>query len=48
MSWNYRVVKHVHEDTKEEFYQIHEVFYNKDQPESFTESGIVPFGENKE
>lgn len=48
MTWNYRVVKHMHEDTEEEFYQIHEVYYRNDQPDSITESGVIPFGENKQ
>ncbi len=47
MTWNYRVVKHTHEDG-EEFYQIHEVFYKNEQPDMITEKGITPFGENLE
>ena len=48
MTWNYRVVKHTHEDTDEDFYQIHEVYYMGDQPLSITESGVKPFGNDKE
>lgn len=47
MSWNYRVIKHVADG--EEFYQIHEVYYNdENNPASITEEGIVPFGETTE
>tara|TARA_B100000900_G_C20517874_1_gene690869 strand:- start:277 stop:555 length:279 start_codon:yes stop_codon:yes gene_type:complete len=48
MAWNYRVIRHVDKDTKEETFQIHEVFYKNDQPNMITEEGIVPFGETVE
>ena len=47
MSWNYRVIEHEDEDVK--FYQIHEVYYDKDgNPESMTEDASLPFGDNVE
>lgn len=37
--WNHRLI--AHEDGDDIFYQIHEVYYNKDGfPESYTEKGV--------
>ena len=51
MSWNYRVIRHIHthNDIDEEYYQIHEVFYDDDgNPETMTVEGIIPFGDTEE
>ena len=47
MNWNYRVVKHIVEDSK--CFQIHEVHYDKENnPEAIAEEGCVPFGDTTE
>ena len=43
MSWNHRVMKHEKADGDDDWYQIHEVFYDSNrQPESWTVEGIAP------
>ena len=43
MSWNYRVIRHVHED--EEYYAIHEVYYDDDgNPRMCSVEGVPPGG----
>tara|TARA_R110002074_G_scaffold318561_1_gene488915 strand:- start:771 stop:1058 length:288 start_codon:yes stop_codon:yes gene_type:complete len=47
--WNYRVIRHVDTKSDEVYYQIHEVYYDTNKnPESMTENGIAPYGENTE
>jgi hypothetical protein len=47
MSWNYRVLKHVARE--EEWYQIHEVYYNEDGSiMACSEHSCTPFGETVE
>jgi hypothetical protein len=43
MSWNYRITKHT--DKGEEWYGIHEVYYDKDdKPEMISENPIAAHG----
>ena len=43
MSWNYRITKH--EDKGEEWYGIHEVYYDKDgDPDMISENPIAAHG----
>ena len=47
MTWNYRVLKHV--TTAGSWYQVHEVYYNKDGSiTSCSEDAPAPFGETVE
>ena len=48
MTWNYRVLKHVTKGGS--WYQIHEVYYNKDDGSisSCSEDAPAPFGETVE
>lgn len=48
MTWNYRVLKHV--AGKEEWYQIHDVYYNTDDGSiaSCSVDAPAPFGETVE
>ena len=49
MSWNHRVMKHEKADGDDDWYQIHEVFYNsKREPDSWTVDGIKPGGNTLE
>ena len=49
MSWNHRVMKRVEFDGDDDWYQIHEVFYDSNrQPESWTVEGIAPGGNTLE
>ena len=46
MSWNYRVVHSTSEDGSEEFFSIHEVYYNKGGGiTAMTEDPCHPFGD---
>ena len=47
--WNHRVMKHEKADGDDDWYQIHEVYYNgKREPNSWTVEGIVPGGNTLE
>lgn len=46
MTWNYRVVKHTHSDGKEEWYTIHEVYYDKHGNITGYTDRATPFGDN--
>jgi len=47
MSWNHRVMKM--KDGEDDFYQIHEVFYDKEgNVESYTKNGVTVGGNNIE
>lgn len=47
MSWNHRVMKHIDPVNKEEWLDIHEVYYHKDgQHHSYTKDAIDPCGSN--
>jgi hypothetical protein len=49
MSWNHRVMKRVEFDGDDDWYQIHEVYYNsKQEPGSWTKEGITPGGNTLE
>ena len=49
MSWNHRVMKHKEADGDDDWYQIHEVYYNsKRKPKSWTVEGIAPGGNTLE
>jgi hypothetical protein len=49
MSWNYRVVKGKSEDGDEEYFGIHEVYYNKDGSiRLMTESPVAAISETAE
>lgn len=49
MSWNHRVMKHDKADGDDDWYQIHEVYYDsKRKPESWTVEGIAPGGNTLE
>tara|TARA_B110000027_G_scaffold118668_1_gene130844 strand:- start:956 stop:1180 length:225 start_codon:yes stop_codon:yes gene_type:complete len=45
-TWNHRVMKHDKADGDDDWYQIHEVYYDDStrQPESWTVEGIAPGG----
>ena len=46
--WNYRIIRHAdkdHEGNDVEWYNIHEVFYEKGKPIMVTHDPIDPFGE---
>ena len=48
MTWNHRVIRRVNEQG-EEYYAIHEVYYNEDnEPHMVTEEAVSPFGETLE
>jgi hypothetical protein len=45
MSWNYRIIRH-NKDTKNQYFAIHEVFYNKkDKPILCSKEPIVLLSE---
>ena len=45
MSWNHRLMKM--KDGEDDFYQIHEVFYDKEgNVESYTKNGVTVGGKN--
>jgi len=45
MSWNYRIL--AHEYNKEIYFEIHEVYYNKDgKPDGYTAEAISVGGED--
>lgn len=45
MGWNHRVMKHEKADGDDDWYQIHEVFYDSNrEPGSWTKEGIAPGG----
>ena len=47
--WNHRVMKHEKADGDDDWYQIHEVYYNgKREPDSWTVDGIKPGGNTLE
>ena len=47
--WNHRVMKHEKADGDDDWYQIHEVYYNsKREPDSWTLDGIKPGGNTLE
>ena len=46
-SWNYRVVKHV-DDTGDDYYQLHSVFYADRKVHGCSEQVTAPFGETVE
>ena len=47
MSWNHRVMKM--KDEEDDYYQIHEVFYDKEgNVESYTKNGVTVGGNNIE
>ena len=51
MSWNYRVVKHKNYHEVEEYFTIHEVFYDTpgdERPNSITIEPVALFGETLE
>ena len=49
MSWNHRVMKHEKADGDDDWYQIHEVYYDsKREPGSWTKEGIAPGGNTLE
>lgn len=49
MTWNHRVMKHDKADGDDDWYQIHEVFYNSEgERESWTVGGIAPGGNTLE
>lgn len=50
MSWNYRVVKHTSENfgVVEDYYKIHEVFYNKSGNIHLWSDSVEPHGLSKE
>ena len=49
MSWNHRVMKHEKADGGDDWYQIHEVYYNsKREPDGWTKNGIAPGGSTLE
>jgi len=45
MSWNYRVIKH---DEGDEWYAIHEVYYEDDEPSNVTVEPVYPSGSTHE
>lgn len=46
MTWNHRVVRKV--DAGEEYFGIHEVYYENGDPVSVTVDSVSPFGETLE
>ena len=47
--WNHRVMKHEKADGDDDWYQIHEVYYDsKREPDSWTKEGIKPGGNTLE
>ena len=49
MGWNHRVMKHEKADGGDDWYQIHEVYYDsKREPDSWTADGISPGGNTLE
>ena len=47
--WNHRVMKHEKADGDDDWYQIHEVYYDsKREPNSWTLEGIKPGGNTLE
>jgi len=49
MGWNHRVMKHEKTDGDDDWYQIHEVYYNnKREPNGWTQHGIKPGGNTLE
>ena len=47
--WNHRVMKHEKADGDDDWYQIHEVYYDsKREPDSWTVDGIKPGGNTLE
>ena len=49
MGWNHRVMKHEKADGDDDWYQIHEVYYDsKREPDSWTADGISPGGNTLE
>ena len=47
--WNHRVMKHEKADGDDDWYQIHEVYYDsKREPGSWTKEGIAPGGNTLE
>ena len=49
MGWNHRVMKHEKADGDDDWYQIHEVYYDsKREPNSWTLDGIKPGGNTLE
>lgn len=49
MGWNHRVMKHEKVDGDDDWYQIHEVYYNnKREPNGWTQHGIKPGGNTLE
>ena len=46
--WNNRIIHH-HDAVSQDWYEIHEVFYDdNDKIESWTEDGVGPFGNTLE
>lgn len=45
MSWNYRILAH-EDDDKDVYFKIHEVYYKKKIPNSYTSEGIFVGGES--
>jgi len=45
MSWNFRVLAHKAEEGI--YYQIHEVYYENDKPQLYTEYAVSVGGEDK-
>lgn len=44
MSWNYRIMAHLHDDTV--YFNVHEVYYNKKgKPTSYTSTAVTVGGE---
>ena len=51
MTWNYRVIKKIHKDEKytEEYYEIHEVYYDEDgKMHAWSENPCSMFGTSLE
>ncbi|MCK5016688.1 MAG: hypothetical protein KAS32_06390 [Candidatus Peribacteraceae bacterium] len=55
MAWDYRVVKHWDEEESEDFFAIHEAYYDEDDdgnvevdPHSITSTPVPPFSSSEE
>lgn len=46
MSWNYRIIKRTYED--DDYYELHEVYYEEGNKFSWTVDAICPYGETVE
>jgi hypothetical protein len=47
--WNHRVIRRVDPDPREEYCQIHEVYYEEDGSiRGWTENAVRPFGESRQ